>query len=171
MLLNTFTKTGASTDASAGGNVFVGASTFINSGTGVFRLGNAGVDEFIGAATFNQASGTLQPAYNSASNFYNNVTVDGPAAITFGANNGTIVFAGGAAQNVNKTGAVSPTFRRLTMSKSGNSATLNTDVSVTTNGTFTNGVLRTTSASNYLNFARQCHINRRFKCESHRWPE
>jgi hypothetical protein len=149
---NTFTKTGASTDASAGGNVFVGASTFINSGTGVFRLGNAGVDEFIGAATFNQASGTLQPAYNSASNFYNNVTVDGPAAITFGANNGTIVFAGGAAQNVNKTGAVSPTFRRLTMSKSGNSATLNTDVLVTTNATFTNGVL-ITSASNYLNFA------------------
>jgi hypothetical protein len=150
--VNSFTKTGASTDASAGGNVFVGASTFINSGTGVFRLGNAGVDEFIGAATFNQASGTLQPAYNSASNFYNNVTVDGPAAITFGANNGTIVFAGGAAQNVNKTGAVSPIFRRLTMSKSGNSATLNTDASVTVNGTFTTGVLRTT-ATNILNFA------------------
>ncbi|TXI68171.1 MAG: hypothetical protein E6Q41_04540 [Cyclobacteriaceae bacterium] len=149
---NTFTKTGASTDASAGGNVFVGASTFINSGTGIFRLGNVSVDEFIGAVTFNQASGTLQPAYNSASNFYNHVTVNGPAAITFGANNGTIVFAGGAAQNVSKTGAASPVFRRLTMNKSGNSVTLNTDASVTTNGTFTNGVMLTTS-TNILNFA------------------
>lgn len=150
--VNSFTKTGASTDASNGGNVFVGASTFINSGTGIFRLGNVAVDEFIGAATFNQASGTLQPAFNSASNFYNNVTVDGPAAITFGANNGTIVFAGGTAQNVNKTGAVSPIFRRLTMNKSGNSTTLNTDVSITTNATFTGGILITT-ATNYLNFA------------------
>lgn len=150
--VNSFTKTGASTDASVGGNVFVGASTFINSGTGVFRLGNAAVDEFIGAVTFNQASGTIQPAFNSASNFYNNITVDGPTAITFGANNGTLVFAGGAAQNVNKTGAASPIFRRFTMSKSGSSVTLNTDVSVTTNATFTNGVLFT-SATNYLNFA------------------
>lgn len=92
--VNSFTKTGASTDASTGGNIFVGASTFTNSGSGIFRLGNTSVDEFIGAVTFNQASGTLQPAYNSASNFYNNVIVDGPAAITFGANNGTIVLSG-----------------------------------------------------------------------------
>jgi hypothetical protein len=149
---NLFTKTGASTDASTGGNVFVGASTFINSGTGIFRLGNTSVDEFIGAATFIQSSGALQPAYNSASNFYNNVIVDGPTAITFGANNGAIVFAGGAAQNVNKVGTASPVFRRLTMNKSGSSTTLNTDASITTNATFTSGVLFTT-ATNILNFA------------------
>lgn len=150
--VNSFTKTGASTDASTGGNIFVGASTFTNSGSGIFRLGNTSVDEFIGAVTFNQASGTLQPAYNSASNFYNNVIVDGPAAITFGANNGTIVLSGGAAQNINKVGTISPIFRRLTMSKSGSSATLNTDASITTNATFTSGVLLTT-ATNFLNFA------------------
>ncbi|MBX2901230.1 MAG: hypothetical protein KF775_16375 [Cyclobacteriaceae bacterium] len=150
--INSFIKTGASTDGSVGGNVFVGASTFTNSGTGIFRLGNTSVDEFIGNTTFNQANGTLQPAYNSASNFYNNITVDGPAAITFGANNGTLVMAGGAFQTINRTGAASPVFRRFTMGKSGGSATLNTDASITTNGTFTTGVLFTT-ATNYLNFA------------------
>ncbi|HRE65992.1 MAG TPA: T9SS type A sorting domain-containing protein [Cyclobacteriaceae bacterium] len=149
---NSFTKTGASTDASIGGNIFVGVSSFSNSGTGIFRLGNVNVDEFIGSTTFNQASGTIQPTYNSASNFYNHVTVDGASPILFGANNGTIVLAGGAAQNINKAGTASPVFRRLTLNKSGNTATLNTDASVTTNATFTSGVLFT-SATNYLNFA------------------
>ncbi|GIL24574.1 MAG: hypothetical protein BroJett042_30870 [Bacteroidota bacterium] len=149
---NSFTKTGASTDGSIGGNIFVGASTFTNAGTGIFRLGNTSVDEFIGSTTFIQTSGTIQPAYNSASNFYNDVNVDGAASITFGANNGTIVLAGGAVQNINKLGTASPVFRRLTMNKSGGSATLNTDASITINGTFTDGVLFT-SATNYLNFA------------------
>ncbi|MCW5910075.1 MAG: hypothetical protein KIT62_03315 [Cyclobacteriaceae bacterium] len=150
--INSFIKTGASTDGSAGGNVFVGASTFSNSGTGIFRLGITAADEFIGNSTFNQASGTIQPAYNSSSNFYNNITVDGPAAITFGANNGTAVLAGGAIQSIIKSGAASPVFRRFTINKSGGLAVLGTDVTITTNGTFTNGVLFT-SAANYLNFA------------------
>ncbi|MBX2914606.1 MAG: hypothetical protein KF856_04945 [Cyclobacteriaceae bacterium] len=149
---NSFIKTGASTDASTGGNIFTGNSTFTNSGTGIFRLANTTADEFIGNTTFNQANGTLQPAYNLASNFYNNITVDGPAAITFGANNGTVVMAGGAIQNVLRAGTASPIFRRLTMNKSGGLAVLGTDVTISTNGTFTNGVLFTTS-SNYLNFA------------------
>ncbi|MBX2896414.1 MAG: hypothetical protein KF763_13275 [Cyclobacteriaceae bacterium] len=149
---NSFIKTGASTDSSTGGNVFGGASTFTNSGTGIFRLGNVSTDEFIGNATFNQANGTLQPAYNSISNFYNNITVDGPAAITFGANNGTLVMSGGAIQSVIKSGAASPVFRRFTINKTGGLAVLGTDVTISTNGTFTNGVLFT-SASNYLNFA------------------
>lgn len=149
---NSFIKTGASTDGSVGGNVFTGASTFSNSGTGIFRLGNASVDEFIGNVTFNQASGTIQPAYNSASNFYNNVTVDGPTTITFGANNGTIVLTGGAFQSIIKSGTASPVFRRFTINKSAGFAILGTDATITTNATFTNGVL-ITSASNYLNFA------------------
>jgi len=150
--VNSFTKTGASTDASVGGNIFVGATSFINSSTGIFRLGNTSVDEFIGSTTFTQTNGTIQPAYNSASNFYNNVIVDGAAAITFGANNGTIVLAGGAAQNINKLGTASPIFRRFTMNKSGGASTLNTDAAITINGTFTGGVLFTT-ATNFLNFA------------------
>lgn len=152
-----FTKTGASTDGSIGGNIFVGASTFTNAGTGIFRLGISSVDEFIGSTTFVQSSGIIQPTYNSASNFYNDVNVDGAASITFGANVGTMVLAGGAAQNINKLGTASPVFRRLTMNKSGGSATLNTDASITTNGTFTGGVLFT-SATNYLNFANDATV-------------
>ncbi|MBL7869971.1 MAG: hypothetical protein JNM78_00055 [Cyclobacteriaceae bacterium] len=149
---NSLIKTGASTDSSIGGNTFGGNSTFTNSGTGVFRFANTTPDDFTGNVTFNQANGTIQPAYNLASTFRGNVTVDGASAITFGANNGTITFAGNTAQNVIKSGSASPIFRRLLMNKSGNSVTLATDASVTTNATFTTGVINTTSA-NILNFA------------------
>lgn len=148
---NSLIKTGASTDSSIGGNTIGGNTTFTNSGTGVFRFANTTPDDFTGNVTFNQANGTIQPAYNLASTFRGNVTVDGASPITFGANNGTISFAGNAAQNVIKSGTASPVFRRLLMSKSGNSVTLNTDVSVTTNATFTTGVLNTTT-TNILNF-------------------
>lgn len=148
---NSLIKTGASTDSSIGGNTIGGNTTFTNSGTGVFRFANTTADDFTGNVTFNQASGTIQPAYNVASTFSGNVTVDGASPITFGANNGTITFAGNAAQNVIKSGTASPIFRRLLMSKSGNSVTLATDVSITTNATFTTGVLNTTTA-NILNF-------------------
>jgi hypothetical protein len=148
---NSLIKTGASTDSSIGGNTIGGNTTFTNSGTGIFRFANTTADDFTGNVTFNQASGTIQPAYNVASTFRGNVTVDGAAPITFGANNGTITFAGNAAQNVIKSGAASPVFRRLLMNKSGNAVTLATDVSVTTNATFTAGVLNTTT-TNILSF-------------------
>jgi len=149
--INSLIKTGASTDSSVGGNSFVGNTTFTNSGTGIFRLANATADDFVGNATFNQASGTIQPAFNIASTFRSNVTVDGASPITFGANNGTITFAGGNAQNVNKSGTASPVFRRLLMNKASNAVTLTTDASVTTNATFTSGVLNTTT-TNILTF-------------------
>ncbi|MBK7651025.1 MAG: hypothetical protein IPJ20_10145 [Flammeovirgaceae bacterium] len=144
---NSFTKTGASTDNSAGGNTFsLGTTTtFTNSGTGIFRLANGTGDDFIGDAIFNQVSGTLHPAYNVVSTFSGNVTVDGASPITFAASNGTITFTGSNAQNVNKSGTASPVFRRLLMNKASNAVTLTTDVSVTTNATFTAGVLNTTT--------------------------
>jgi len=149
---NSLIKTGASTDSSVGGNSFVGNTTFTNSGTGVFRLANVTTDDFVGNATFNQASGSIQPAYNIASTFSGNVTVDGASPITFGASNGTITFTGSNAQNVNKSGTASPVFRRLLMNKASNAVTLTTDASVTTNATFTAGVLNTTT-TNILTFA------------------
>lgn len=149
---NSLIKTGTSTDNSAGGNSFAGNTTFTNSSTGIFRLAVTNPDDFTGNVTFNQASGTIQPAYNAASTFNGNVTVDGASPITFGANNGTITFAGGNAQNVIKSGSASPIFRRLLMNKSGNAVTLTTDASVTTSATFTTGVLNTTT-TNILNFA------------------
>lgn len=155
---NSITKTGATTDNSNGGNTFGGSTTFVNAGTGIFRFAVGAADDFTGNATFNQANGTIQPAYNVASTFRGDVAVNGTTAITFGANNGTITFAGGANQNVIKSGSASPVFRRLTMNKSGGAVTLNTDASVTTTATFTAGVLNTT-AINYLNFADNATIS------------
>ncbi len=149
---NSIIKTGVSTDASLGGNIFGGNTTFTNSGSGVFRFANTSADDFTGNVTFNQAIGTIQPAFNLASTFRGNVSVDGATAITFGANNGTITFAGSNAQNVIRNGTASPIFRRMLMNKSGNAVTLTTDVSITTNATFTAGVLNTTT-TNILNFA------------------
>lgn len=149
---NSITKTGASTDNSNGGNTFGGSTTFTNSGTGIFRFANGAADDFTGNVTFNQANGTLSPAYNVASTFRGDVTVNGSTAITFGTNNGTIIFAGSANQSINKSGTASPIFRRLTMNKSGGTVTLNTDASVTVTATFTAGIINTTSL-NYLNFA------------------
>lgn len=146
------TKTGTSTNNSVGGNTFGGTTTIVNTGTGIFRLGVTSADDFVGDVTFNQQSGTIQPAYNIASTFNGNITVDGPSSITFGFNTGTLTFSGASNQTVNKSGAASPIFRRLLMNKSANGVTLNTDVSVTTNATFTSGILYTTAA-NFINFA------------------
>ncbi len=149
---NLITKTGSSTDSSVGGNIFGGTSTFTNSGTGVFRFANTTADDFTGNVIFNQTSGTIQPAYNIASTFRGDVTVNGSTAITFGANNGTITFAGGSSQAINRSGSASPIFRRLLMNKSAGAVTLNTSASVTTSATFTTGILNTTS-TNILSFA------------------
>lgn len=150
---NSFTKTGTSTDNSAGGNLFSTGTTttIVNSGTGIFRLANTTADDFAGHAIFNQVSGTIQPAYNIASTFQGNVTVNSTTPIVFGTANGGIIFSGSTAQSVIRTGTSSPTFRRLVMNKAANSVTLNTDANVTTNATFTAGVMNTT-ATNILNF-------------------
>ncbi|MFN8888054.1 MAG: beta strand repeat-containing protein, partial [Cyclobacteriaceae bacterium] len=73
---NSITKTGSSTDSSTGGNIFGGTSTFTNSGTGIFRFANTTADDFTGNVIFNQASGTIQPAYNIPSTFRGDVTVN-----------------------------------------------------------------------------------------------
>jgi hypothetical protein len=151
---NSINKTGATTDTSIGGNIFSAGttSTLINSGTGIFRLANVTGDDFAGNVIFNQAAGTLQPAYNVASTFRGNVTVTSAAAITFGAAAGVATFTGTTNQNVSKGGAASPIFRRLTMNKAAGTVTLATDATVSTTATFTQGIINTTAA-NYLNFA------------------
>lgn len=152
---NSITKTGTSTDSSPGGNTFASGTTttFVNSGTGVFRLGNATADDFAGNVIFNQTSGTIQPAYNTASTFRGNITVNSSTAINFGAaGGGSITFTGTSNQSVSKTGSASPTFNRLIMNKASGTVTLNTDARVGTTATFTSGILNTTTA-NYLDFA------------------
>lgn len=151
-------KTGASTDASVGGNTFNGSSTFANTGSGVFRFANTTADDFVGNVVFNQASGTIQPAYNLASTFRGNVSVDGATSVSFGTNNGGITFTGTAAQQVNRLGTANPDFRRLTMNKASGSVTMNTPATISVSATFTSGVLNTTAA-NLINFADNATVS------------
>lgn len=152
---NSVTKTGSTTDTSVGGNTFAAGttSTLTNSGTGIFRLANTTLDDFIGNVIFAQPAGIIQPAYNTATTFRGDVTVNGATAITFGAaGGGSAVFTGTANQTVSKTGTASPIFNRLTMNKASGTVTLNTDARVGTTATFTSGILNTTTV-NYLDFA------------------
>ena len=69
------TKTGASSDASNGNNVFNGASTFANSGSGYLMFGNGNADQFNATATFNNTgSSNIYIAYNSSNNTFGGVT-------------------------------------------------------------------------------------------------
>src|SRR5579872_2434014 len=68
----TITKTGASNDASAGGNIFNGALTVTNNGSGWLMLGNGTGDQFNAASTFiNTGSNNIYVGYSgSPSTFY-----------------------------------------------------------------------------------------------------
>ncbi len=50
---STLEKTGATDNASSGGNVFSGLTTITNSGSGYILLGNGSADQFNGVTTFN----------------------------------------------------------------------------------------------------------------------
>jgi hypothetical protein len=149
---NAFTKTGSSTDSSVGNNIFSGNTTFTNSGAGIFRLGVTTADTYNGTATFVRTNGTIQPAYNNANIVNGSFSTNSTTAITFGANNGSLVFSGGNAQTISKVAGASPVVTRLTMNKTSNTLTLNTDVTVSLTASFTSGVLNT-DAVNYLNVA------------------
>src|SRR5882724_2670907 len=69
------TKTGASNDASAGNNIFNGAVTMTNTGTGYLLMGNGNRDQFNTTATFNNTgSSNIYVAHNSANNIFGGVT-------------------------------------------------------------------------------------------------
>lgn len=69
------TKTGSSNDASTGGNVFNGAVTITNAGSGNVYLANGTGDQFNANATFNNTgSAGLAIAYNSTNNTFNGLT-------------------------------------------------------------------------------------------------
>lgn len=149
---NLLTKTGATTDNSVGGNTFNGNTTFTNSGAGIFRFGVTTADTYNGSTIFARSNGTIQPAYNNINVVYGDLTTNSTTAITFGANTGSLSFEGGVAQSLNKVAGVSPVITRMNMNKSANALTLNTDATISVNGTFTSGIINTTAA-NYLNFA------------------
>lgn len=69
------TKTGTTNDNSSGNNIFNGAATLTNAGSGQLLLGNGNRDQFMTAATFNNTgSSNLLVAYNSPNNVFGGVT-------------------------------------------------------------------------------------------------
>jgi hypothetical protein len=69
------TKTGASSDASSGNNIFNGPATFTNAGSGYLMLGNGNPDQFNNSATFNNTgSANVYVAYNSTGNLFGGLT-------------------------------------------------------------------------------------------------
>ena len=71
----TSTKTGGSSDASSGNNIFNGTTLLTNNGSGYLLLGNGNSDQFETNATFNNTgSNYLYVAYNSPNNIFGGVT-------------------------------------------------------------------------------------------------
>lgn len=128
-------KTGANNDASTGGNIFNGTTTFLNSGTGYFMPANGAGNDFNANVTYIKASsGLMYPSYNSSSTYTGDITVNSATTIRFGAaGNGRIIFDGTTAQSVNIIGATpTPEFRDIQTNNLTNDVTLNTPIIVLT---------------------------------------
>ncbi len=68
------TKTGPSSDASIGNNIFNGTSIFTNAGSGYLMFGNGNSDQFNSSVTFNNTgSSNIYVAYNSSNNTFSGV--------------------------------------------------------------------------------------------------
>ncbi|HTR28541.1 MAG TPA: T9SS type A sorting domain-containing protein [Puia sp.] len=73
-LATSITKTGASNDASSGNNVFNGALTATNAGSGYLMFGNGNGDQFNAAATFvNTGSANIYVSYSGTPSTFNGV--------------------------------------------------------------------------------------------------
>jgi hypothetical protein len=145
------TKTGTTNDQSPGNNVFNGASTFTNTGTGYLLMTSGTSDAYNGDVSFVQAStGPVYPNYNLNSNYAGSISVTSPsnAAITFGAGNGTATLMGSALQNINAGASTpSPVFTRLVIANTGGNVTLNTaSINVSKALTMSTGLLNTTTS-------------------------
>jgi len=142
-------KTGASSDASTGGNTYNGDVIFRNSGTGYQMIPNSVADDFNGDLTLVKTStGLMYPSYSATSTYAGDINLNSNTAIVFGANTGRIEFDGTAAQSVNDLGSSPmPNFRRININNSADSVTLNMPVEVQTDITFTDGILVTDSVN------------------------
>lgn len=131
-------KTGATDNTSTGGNIFNGATTISNNGTGFLRLGGTTADDFNSDATFIQTgSGLVQPAYSTNCTIAGNLSTEGTAtAITF---RNTITLNGTGAQSI--TSSLPPTFTNLTILNTGTIVTPNVNVNIAGNLSINNGTL------------------------------
>ncbi len=134
------TKTGAIDNTWTAVNVFNGATTIANSGTGFLRLSNIVADDFNSDASFIQTgSGLLQPAYGSNCTIAGNLSTAGTAtAITFGAGSGTVTLNGTGAQSIS--GSIPPIFTNLVIAGTGNIVTSGVNSNVTGTLSVTSGI-------------------------------
>lgn len=114
-------KTGATDDASNGGNTFSGTATIVNSGSGYFLLANTTADTFSGDLTVtNSGSNLIYLAHNSGPNNFNgNIILNASSGtgIYFSNNTaGSSVLAAGKSVSIGATGFTSGElrFRRFT---------------------------------------------------------
>ncbi|HEY4290786.1 MAG TPA: T9SS type A sorting domain-containing protein [Puia sp.] len=145
------TKTGTTNDQSQGNNIFNGAATFINNGTGYLMMTANTADAYNNDVSFVQNNtGIVYPNYNNNSTYTGSVTVTSPSAtaITFGSGNGTATLSGSAVQYMNATGSTAtPVFTRLVIANTGGGVTLNTtSINVSKNLTLNSGLLNTTTS-------------------------
>lgn len=147
-------KNGAGINDGVGGNIFNGTTTLTTSSTSRWRLANTSGDIYNADVTLvRSAAGAFEVAYAQTNNFAGNITLNSVGGISFGTGAGIVQFTGSNAQFISKTtGSASPTIPRLTMAKSSNTLTLNTDLTIGTSAVFTSGIIHST-AGNYLNFA------------------
>lgn len=155
---NSFTMSGSANQSTTGGNSFgTGSSnTFVNTGTGYWRLANTAADTIYGDATFKRTStGTLNPAYATACYYYGNISVAaGSDTVDCGNGGGTIILSGTSSGSFTNNGTKGISMKNITMNKTGGASfTLNNCVGMPANGslTLTSGLLNTsTSAYLYL---------------------
>ncbi len=99
-----FEKNGATTNNSTGGNIFNGVTSFVNSSSAQFLLGNGTADLFNSDVTFNNTgNSTLYLAYNGVGNQFNgNVTLNntgGAASAMYLNNTGSTTYNGNIVMN------------------------------------------------------------------------
>ncbi len=143
------TKTGTTNDQSQGNNIFNGAGTFTNNGTGYLLMTITTPDAYNSNVTFvKNSTGLIYPNYNGNSTYAGNLSITSPAAsVSFGAGNGTATFSGAGTQNISVTGAtLAPIFVRAVIANTGGGVTLtNTSIDVSSTLVFNSGLLNTTT--------------------------
>ncbi|MCB9189661.1 MAG: T9SS type A sorting domain-containing protein [Flavobacteriales bacterium] len=152
--ISSFTKNGASTDASTGGNTFNDDVTFENASSSEFRLSgtNAFPDDYNANATFIESStGELRPSYNNSDSFAGDIILNSANQIYFGvAGNGRVIMDGNVDQNITDlVGGVLHRMRDFEVSKTGGDVYLASNFDVVVDLELNNGIVYS-DASNYI---------------------
>jgi len=143
------TKTGNSNDNSSGGNVFNGALTLTNSGSGYLLMANTAGDAYNNSVRFVKSSaGVIYPNYNTPCTYAGNLSVGAASTVTFGSGgSGVANFTGSGAQSISTDpGTPAPVFTRLVIANTGSGVTLNNPVNVSVTMTLNSGLLNTSTA-------------------------